>query len=76
MKPLPTVLLLSVLLMGACAGHRPGPEPRYASTELIEQAMNCPDHLTPMCLERIGRPYRCVCSDRDELRRILEPDSN
>lgn len=40
----------------------------------IRKLLDCPPNTTPVCTERIGKPYYCFCADQDALRRIMEPD--
>ena len=49
------------------AGRGPGEEQR---------ALQCAPDETLTCVEKQGQTERCACSNRDDLRRILEPDKH
>ena len=74
MGPARIVTILMIFVMVACTSRQPAPEPRYPDSETIKALMDCPMDRTPVCLERMGRPYRCFCGDREALQEILEPD--
>jgi hypothetical protein len=38
------------------------------------RALQCGGDATLACFEKLGRTVSCSCSNRDELRRILEPE--
>lgn len=57
----------SLWLLAACATS-PGDELQSAN-----QPQLCADGSTPSCIEKIGKPTRCFCADRDELRELLDP---
>lgn len=67
-------MLVAVVMLGGCAASGPSaPAPRLDMAE-IRQMLDCPLDTSPVCTERIGKPYHCFCADRDALQRILEPD--
>jgi hypothetical protein len=67
--------ILVVYLFAACAGSAPAPESCYPDAESIKALPDCPADRIPVCLEQLGRPYRCFCGDRDALQEVLEPDN-
>jgi len=65
--------IFGVALLAGCATQGPAefrPRPDMAE---IGEMLNCPAHQTPVCIERIGKPYSCYCLEEDSLRQILEP---
>jgi hypothetical protein len=42
--------------------------------EVAEQIPRCADDKTLACIEKLGKTVSCSCSNRDELRKIFEPD--
>jgi hypothetical protein len=76
------LLLIAVFMMlAACAAQPPieeGPElitnEREITLEMIKKMLSCAVDRTPVCLERMGKPYRCFCADTDSMRQVLEPD--
>jgi len=69
-----SLLVTAVTLLGACAAQEPieyGPRPDMGEIALL---LDCPSDRTPACLERMGKPYKCYCMDKDALRRLMEPD--
>ena len=40
------------------------------------QTPQCPHDETLSCIEKMGKTVSCTCSNRDELRRIMEPGRN
>jgi len=75
------LLILVCTLFEACATQQPVAEQpelitdeREISLEMIRQMLDCAADRAPVCLEKMGKPYRCFCADRDTMRRALEPD--
>lgn len=68
------LLLASIVSLGACASQDPLEYSPRPDMDAIREMLNCPSDRTPICLERIGKPYSCFCMDEDALRKILEPD--
>lgn len=65
---------MTALLLGACATGEPAQQPPRLDMAEIRKLLDCPPNTTPVCTERIGKPYHCFCADQDALRRIMEPD--
>lgn len=68
-----SLAILGIAMIVGCATQEPvefRPRPDMAE---IEKMLNCPPDRTPVCIERIGKPYSCFCMAEDALRQILEP---
>lgn len=62
------VAAIACMLVSACATLDDG----MNSADLLE-ARKCRSGETYSCIERLGRPVRCFCADKDALRELLEP---
>ena len=69
-----SLLMVGIVLLGGCASQDPLEYRPRPDMEVIKEMLNCPSDRTPICVERIGKPYSCFCMDEDSLRKILEPD--
>ena len=65
--PLPALLLVFAAAIAGCAGTA---EPDPAAEVDVPK---CRSGETWSCVERMGRPVRCFCADKDTLRELLEP---
>jgi hypothetical protein len=62
-------LVAAALSLIACASDQPEiPEPAGA------KARACPPDRPLVCVEKAGGKVHCFCSDRDELKSILDPN--
>ena len=68
------LLLLGTALICACANQEPTQQQTYLYTGLAKRLLDCSPDRTPVCLERTGKPARCVCADKESLNQILEAD--
>ena len=72
--------IASILLLGtaaflsSCSSSEEREQRERPDMLEVGEALNCPTDRTPICIERIGRPYSCYCMDEDALKKILEPD--
>lgn len=55
-------------LLGSCA-NTPGDEINYT-----DRPHYCRSGETPSCIEKVGKPVRCFCADKDALRELLDPN--
>ena len=73
----PTIacLLAGVVAISGCAasGTASNPAPNLDMNE-VRELLACPSDRTPVCTERMGKPYQCFCADRDALQQLMEPD--
>jgi hypothetical protein len=60
--------LLCMIVFTGCAG----PE-AIDEADRPDAPRRCGFGETYSCVERIGRPVRCFCADKDTLRELLEP---
>lgn len=67
-------LLVCAVILTGCTSSAPvdATLPHLDMAE-IRKMLNCPHDLTPVCTERVGKPYHCFCADRGALQQILEP---
>ena len=68
-------VLALLVTAGGCAtsGTERDPAPSLDMAK-VRELLNCPNDRTPVCTERMGKPYQCFCADRDALQQLLEPD--
>lgn len=52
----------------ACAGAPPD------ELEYTDRPHYCRSGETPSCIEKIGKPIRCFCADKEALRELLDPN--
>lgn len=70
-KPAPGAFIFTVIgcvSVAGCAGTG------YADrATAADEPRLCRSGETYSCIERMGRPERCFCADKDTLRELLEP---
>ena len=70
-KPDPRAFVFAVIgctAVTGCAGTGHDDRPTAA-----DEPRKCRSGETYSCIERMGRPERCFCADKDTLRELLEP---
>ena len=67
LRPVRITIALGTLLLAGCASKDEIPI-------VAEEPDMCRSGETYSCIERMGKPKRCFCADKDTLRELLEPD--
>lgn len=69
-KVRPSLLLFVAAVLTACVS-----DPTEIRDPGIEKrALRCAHDETLTCTEKMGKTVECTCSNRDDLREILEPE--
>ena len=67
LQRVPITIALGSLLLASCASKDELPI-------VAETPDMCRSGETYSCIERMGKPKRCFCADKETLRELLEPD--
>jgi len=65
---------IALALLGSVFAGCADNSPAIRDTGEEQRSLQCAADETLSCVEKLGKTQRCVCSSRDDLRRILEPD--
>lgn len=66
---------LACLVLAGCAAQPPTGESLAAEDAARDPSRLCEPGRTFSCVERVGRPVRCICADKDALREVFDPMS-
>jgi|GEM_PF-2406203 len=66
---------VAALFLSGCAAQPSPGQPLAADDPARNPSRLCEPGRTFSCVERVGKPVRCVCADKDALREVFDPMS-